>query len=143
MSWQRGNNPFTFYTGNGIRRKDAIGQTVNYGPSGQRYIIRFNILGSFLGISWVNGTAYQWANWYESEGEFRDTEPATEADWSEGWQLGPYEQPEPDQIHTPEEVSEANRNPAPDLSYLKDTTNQKLAAIAATTIVLIVIIWNL
>jgi len=137
MSWDRSDNGFTFQTGRGIHLKDAIGPTENYGPNGQRYLIRFNVLGSFLGIEWVNGTGYNWARW--NGRDFENIEPATEADWVQAWELGPYEEPT---VYTPDQVAQANAPKPPNLSFLNNDSAKRISALIVAAIVLTFFIWK-
>lgn len=148
MSWQTGHNGFSFVTGNGIHRKQAIGPTVNYGPEGQRFILKYNSLSSFGAIQWINrnngynGALYEWVFRNEENDSFEGRHAATEQDWQQGWQLGPH-QPIDEEWHTPEEVAEALQEPpAPTLSFLNDNRTEITAAVVVAAIVLIVIIWK-
>lgn len=136
MSWEQDNDPWTFRTGSGVNRKDAIGPTVNYGPSFQRYLIRRTIYRPFRS----NLTVYDWANWNPETREFDTIERAGESDWVKAWELGWYIPPEDESIYTPEEVAEANRKPAPNLSFLNDNRTEVTAAAVVVAAVLIIVI---
>lgn len=138
MSWQKGTHPGTWFAGNGKMRRELVGETIHYGPRGQRYIIRKNKFKTIFNIP--DGKVYTWGNWDGESDSLTTLDEATKTDWDLFWENGQYQPIPEEEWHTPEEVAEANSSKNPNLSFLNDNRTELTAAAIVAAIVLIVII---
>lgn len=83
MSWNQGSNAYSWYTGNGARRKDVIGPCASVLGANQRYMMRFNSIG-FWGNS--TGTNYVKGLWDPQAGQFQAIEYSNVETWNACWQ---------------------------------------------------------
>lgn len=84
MGWNAGADGYTWNAGNGIKRKTVVGPCRCVLPGGATHMMRFNDIGSFLGIEWKEQTRWL-AGWFSPETGFTTAQASDEATWNSCW----------------------------------------------------------